>query len=172
MHRRSRLVESVIAAVLGVMLLSGCSSSMVGKSTFGNNRIEVAELTNLGDYTPERAMSEARAHFRNKDFGYSAALYKRAVELSPKDPEGYIGLAASYDRLQRFDLSDRVYAALYDLSGASVQYHNNRGYSYLLRGDLRAAMSSFREARKIDPDNVVVANNIRIVEDAAAAARA
>lgn len=158
-----------VVAALAVVPLAGCSS---GLSSFGSNKLEVAELPQIGDYTADRALIEARAHFRNKDFGHSAALYKRVVELSPKSAEGYVGLAASYDRLRRFDLSDRVYASLFDLSGNTVQYHNNRGYSYLLRGDLRAALSSFREAKKIDPDNVIVANNIRIVADAAAAAKA
>ena len=119
-----------------------------------------------------KALAEARAHFRNNDFGHSAAFYKRVVELRPKDAEGYVGLAASYDRLRRFDLSDRVYASLYKLSGSTVQYHNNVGYSYMLRGNLAEALKNFRKAQKLDPDNVVVANNIQILSRAAAEARA
>ena len=48
-----------------------------------------------------------------------------------------MGLGASYDRLGRFDLSDRVYATLYPISGRTAQYYNNLGYSYMLRGNLR-----------------------------------
>ena len=66
---------------------------------------------------------------------------------SPKDPEGYVGLGASYDRLGRFDLSDRVYASLYALSGGTAQYYNNVGYSYMLRGNLTAALTNFRKAK-------------------------
>lgn len=153
--------------------LSGCSSaSFGGLSTFGANKLQVAELSNIGSYTAETALAEARGHFRNNDFGYSAALYKRAVELSPKDPEGYIGLSASYDRLGRFDLSDRVYASLFELSGGTAQYYNNLGYSYMLRGNLPGALTNFRKAMTLDPDNVVVANNLQILARAAAEARA
>ena len=83
-----------------------------------------------------------------------------------------MGLSASYDRLGRFDLSDRVYATLYGLSGGTAQYYNNVGYSYLLRGNLTAALTNFKKARALDPENIVVANNIQILSNATAAARA
>ena len=155
-----------VALAFGGAMLSACSS--IGYSSFGQNKLEVAELSNIGDYTAERALSEGRAHFRNSDFGYSAALYKRAVELNPGNQEGYVGLSASYDRLGRFDLADRVYASLYKLSGGTAQYYNNLGYSYMLRGKLSEALANFRKAQAIDPENIVVANNIQILKDAAA----
>ena len=172
MKMRVRSVKSaglgLAAALLAATLLSGCSSLLAGQSTAGSNRLDVADISNIGDYTADRALSEARAHFRNNDFGYSATLYKRVVDLSPKDPEGYTGLAASYDRLGRFDLSDRVYQSLYAISGPTAQYYNNVGYSYMLRGNLTQALSSFRRASKLDPQNVVVANNLQILANVAA----
>ena len=154
------------ALALGASVLSGCSSAGLG--SFGQNKLEVAELSNIGDYTAERALSEGKAHFRNSDFGYSAALYKRAVELAPGNAQAYVGLGASYDRLGRFDLSDRVYASLLKLSGTSAQYYNNLGYSYMLRGKLSEALANFRKAQALEPENLVVANNIQILKDAAA----
>ncbi len=94
------------------------------------------------------------------------------VELSPKDPEGYVGLGASYDHLGRFDLADRVYASLYSLTGGTAQYYNNVGYSNLLRGNLTAAMTNFQNARRLDPDNVVIADNLQILANATAGSRA
>jgi Flp pilus assembly protein TadD len=165
--------RGLVLAGLAAVALAGCSSlGGVGNSTFGSNKLAVAEISDIGDYTSDRALSEARAHFRNNDFGYSATLYKRVVDLNPKDPQGYVGLGASYDRLGRFDLSDRVYASLYSLSGGTVQYYNNVGYSYLLRGNMTAALTNFRKASKLEPDNVVVANNLQILANAAASARA
>lgn len=157
----------LVAALLATLPLAGCSSgSLSGASAFGNARLQSAELNISGDYTADGALAEARAHFRNNDYGHSAAFYKRVVELRPNDPEGYIGLSASYDRLGRFDLSDRVYAALFNISGATAQYFNNVGYSYLLRGNLSGAMTNFRKAQNLDPDNVVIANNIQIIANA------
>lgn len=160
-------------AVAAAALLSACTSSkLTGASAFGSNKLAVAEISNIETYTAEGALREARAHFRNKDYGHSAAFYKRAVELSPKDPEGYIGLGASYDRLRRFDLSDRVYTALYDLSGGTAQYYNNVGYSQMLRGNLPNALQNFRRAERLDPGNLVVANNLQILAHVTAKARA
>lgn len=171
---RTLLSFGVLALALVALPLSACSSAggLTGMSTFGNNKLQVAEIDGIGDYTADRALREARGHFRNNDFGHSAALYKRAVELDPKDAEGYIGLSASYDRLGRFDLSDRVYAALYDITGGTAQYHNNVGYSYMLRGNVNAALTNFKKARTLDPENLVVANNIQILQNAAAANKA
>jgi Flp pilus assembly protein TadD len=160
----------LLAAAITVLPLAGCSS--IGSSTFGGNKLAVAEISDIGTYTADGALTEARAHFRNSNYGYSAAFYKRAVELTPDNPEGYVGLSASYDRLGRFDLSDRVYASLYQMSGGTAQYFNNVGYSYMLRGNLSEALKNFRKAQKLDPDNVVVANNIEILSRAAAEARA
>lgn len=174
MHRRYvRILGYGLVLAMAALPLTGCSTAFMGNSsTFGGNPSQIAELPNSGNYTADSALAEARTHFRNNDFGYSAALYKRVVELAPKDPEGYVGLGASYDRLRRFDLSDRVYASLYQLSGGTAQYYNNVGYSYLLRGNLSAALTNFRKAKKLDPDNMVIANNLQILTDAAAAGRA
>jgi Flp pilus assembly protein TadD len=161
-------------AVALVAILAGCSSGNFGSgaSSFGSSKLQVAEVTDIGSYTAEGALKEARGHFRNRDFGYSAAFYKRAVELRPKDAEGYVGLGASYDRLKRFDLADRVYESLYKLSGGTVQYYNNVGYSQMLRGNLKGAYESFRKARSIDPGNVVVENNLALLARAADKAQA
>ncbi|HEV7718090.1 MAG TPA: tetratricopeptide repeat protein [Arsenicitalea sp.] len=172
MHRRSLklLGRGLFVMTMAALPLAGCTTPFLGgASTFGNNQMQVAELSNPGSYTADTALAEARNHFRNNDFGYSAALYKRVVELTPKDPEGYIGLGASYDQLGRFDLSDRVYASLFQLSGGTAQYYNNVGYSFMLRGNLPSALTNFRKAAKLDPNNIVVANNLQMMANATAA---
>lgn len=172
-HYSRSLGSGLLAVAMVVAPLSGCSTfNLAGSSTFGSKPMQIAELTDADSYTADRALTEARNHFRNNDFGYSAALYKRVVELSPGNPEGYVGLGASYDRLGRFDLSDRVYASLYALTGDTAQYFNNVGYSYLLRGNLTAALANFRKAQKLAPDNIVIANNLQILANASAARRA
>jgi Flp pilus assembly protein TadD len=160
-----RNIAPTLAALALLPLLAACSS-LGGASSFGSARLEVAELSNIGSYSAQSALAEARAHFRNNDFGHSAALYKRVVELRPGDAEGYVGLGASYDRLRRFDLADRVYASLFKLTGGTAQYYNNLGYSYLLRGNLSGAAKNFEQARRLAPDNMVIANNLQLLADA------
>lgn len=171
--------SSVRKIPLGLSLLlfvalsiSGCTTAnFAGSSAFGGKRLEVADISDKGSYTAAGALTEARGHFRNNNFGYSAAFYKRVVELTPKDPEGYVGLSASYDMLGRFDLADRVYSAMYKLTGGTAQYYNNLGYSQMLRGNLNAAYTNFKKAEKIEPDSIVVANNLQLLADAASSIR-
>lgn len=157
---------AIVAAGLTAVPLAGCSSIMPGQSAFGDNKLAAADLPAVSDTTADAALLDARAHFRNNDFGYSAAYYKQAVELAPKRAEGYVGLGASYDRLGRFDQSDRVYATLYAISGPTAQYYNNLGYSFMLRGSLTQALSYFRKAKALDPGNPVIVNNISMLSAA------
>jgi Flp pilus assembly protein TadD len=164
-HRAAIRIGGLAVALA---MLAGCSTMDIGGfSAVANHGSETSAVPELGNPTTEQALADARTHFRDGDFGYSASLYKKVVELDPKNPEGYIGLSASYDRLGRFDLSDRVYATLYSLTGGTAQYYNNVGYSYLLRGNLTAALGNFRKAQHLAPDNVVVANNLQILANAA-----
>lgn len=166
-HRYVKILKRSFFAICLVGLpLAGCSTANLG--TFGNGPAQIADISDKGSYTADGALQEARGHFRNNDFGYSAAFYKKVAELSPQNPEGYIGLGASYDRLGRFDLSDRVYVSLHKITGDTAQYYNNVGYSHMLRGNLPGALTNFRKAEKLDPENVVVANNIQLLADAAA----
>lgn len=163
----STLLKSGFVAV-SMMAMVGCSSINLGGSSFGGSPTEIANISDRGILTSQSALMEARNHFKNSDFGYSAAFYKKAAELSPQNPEAYIGLAASYDQLGRFDLSDRVYVSLHRITGDTLQYHNNIGYSYMLRGNLSAALVNFRKAAALAPQNIVIANNLQLLADAAA----
>ncbi|MEO6014143.1 MAG: tetratricopeptide repeat protein [Devosia sp.] len=165
MFRRRGLALGFGVAMVA-LTLAGCSS--FGGASLTAKPMQVADLPNIGSYTSDAALVEARGHFRNSDFGHSAALYKRVVELSPDKAEGYVGLGASYDQLRRFDLADRVYASLFKLKGGTVQYYNNLGYSQMLRGDLSGALKNFREAQKLDPENTVISNNLQLLADARA----
>ena len=168
-RRRPAITLVSALALAGLALsLSGCTTFFAGKSSFGDNALVSADLPPIPTDTPEGDLENARNHFRNGDYGYAAAYYKQAVDLSPGNVEAYYGLAASYDQLRRFDLSDRVYARLLTLTGPSAQYYNNLGYSFLTRGDNRGALANFQRARALDPTNEVVANNIAMLTAGAA----
>jgi Flp pilus assembly protein TadD len=72
-------------------------------------------------------------------------------------------LAASYDKIRRFDLADQAYAQAIRLGGVTVQILNDQGYSYMLRGNLTAARRKFEQAHSLDPGNPVIANNLELL---------
>src|SRR5262245_16592069 len=116
---------------------------------------------------PGDDLTLGKRHYREKNFGLAEQHFRRAVEKAPRDGEGWIGLAASYDRLKRYDLADRAYREALDIYGPRPEVLNNIGYSYLLRGDLRSARAKFAEAQAHDPENPTIANNIALVDQAA-----
>lgn len=159
-NTRTITVQRVLASALLAAVLAGCST--MGAS-FGGRQGDLVDVPGVEFYASDQAISEAKAHFRRGNYGHSATLYKRAFELNPKDAEALNGLAASYDRLRRFDLADRAYQQLYKLTGGTATYYNNVGYSYLLRGNLISARTNFLKAYELDPDNATVANNLQLL---------
>jgi len=115
-------------------------------------------------FASDEPMRLGRQRFQEGNFGLAERYFQDAVEKAPKDVEGWIGLAASYDRLGRFDLADRAYVSAVKLVGRTTQILNNEGYSNMLRGNLKAARAKFNEALRRDPDNLTVANNLVLLD--------
>jgi Flp pilus assembly protein TadD len=105
-----------------------------------------------------------RAYYIQGDFGLAEQAYRRAVEATPQNGEAWLGLASSYDRLNRYDLADHAYANARRLGGSGVALLNNEGYSMMLRGNTRQARVLLLRARRLDPGNVVVANNLAVLD--------
>jgi Flp pilus assembly protein TadD len=105
-----------------------------------------------------------KKYFRSANFGLAEKHFRRAVELHPRDAEAWVGLAASYDRLKRFDLADRAYAQAAGIIGETPEIMNNRGFSYILRGDYARARRTLEVARAQAPDNPYIRNNLNLLE--------
>lgn len=113
---------------------------------------------------PHDDLSLGKKYFRSANFGLAEKHFRRAVELHPRDAEAWIGLAASYDRLKRFELADRAYSQAAGIVGETPEIMNNRGFSYILRGDYRRARRTLAAAQARAPDNPYIANNLRLLE--------
>jgi tetratricopeptide (TPR) repeat protein len=123
---------------------------------------------NPGDvkyYPSDQPVRLGVQRFYEGNFGLSQQYFQDAVERSPDDVTAWIGLAASYDRLGRFDLADQAYAAAAKLEGHTVRLLNNEGYSYMLRGDLKTARAKFQAALRLDPSNQTTLNNIKLLNE-------
>ena len=112
-----------------------------------------------------------KRQFRANNFGLAERYFRRAVEQGPgdtrRDAEAWLGLAASYDRLRRFELADRAYAHAIKILGPTPEILNNQGYSYLLRGDYRHAREKLAAARNLDPGNPYIQNNLDLLAKSA-----
>jgi tetratricopeptide (TPR) repeat protein len=125
----------------------------------------------VGD-DPNDDLQLGKKYFRHNDFGLAEKSFRTAVEKHPRDAEAWVGLAASYDRLHRFDLADRAYQEAIRIVGHTPEVLNNLGFSYLLRGDYARARKTFHEAQVKDPANPYIQANIQLLEESASSGKA
>ncbi|MBR0975331.1 MULTISPECIES: tetratricopeptide repeat protein [unclassified Bradyrhizobium] len=123
----------------------------------------VQEPTDVKYYPSDEPVRLGLEHFNRGNYGLAQRYFKDGVEKAPKDLTAWTGLAASYDRLRRFDLADQAYAEAIRLGGETVQILNDQGYSLMLRGNLSAARKKFMKAYSMDPGNPVIANNLELL---------
>jgi Flp pilus assembly protein TadD len=145
-------------------LLSACNTT-AGLSSFGDSPAEIALPATVEPYPDAEVLQVAKVNFAEGNYGHAARYYERAVEVSPNNAEAWLGLAASYDRVRRFDLADRAYREAGRMIGDRSEYYNNIGYSYLLRGDPVNARINFLRAYELDPTSVTVNNNLQLLRD-------
>lgn len=116
---------------------------------------------------PNDDLNRGKIQYRAQNFGLAEKHFRRVVESHPRDAEAWLGLAACYDRLRRFDLADRAYNQAIGILGPTTEILNNQGYSYMLRGDYIRAREKLNMALRQDPRNKFVANNLQLLEDSA-----
>jgi Flp pilus assembly protein TadD len=115
-------------------------------------------------YPSDEPLHLANEHFNRGDYGVAERYYREAVEKAPRDVTAWIGLAASYDRIGRFDLADRAYGSAIKLNGETTEILNNEGFSYMLRGDLVRARKKLLKAYQSDPSNPTILNNLKLLD--------
>lgn len=144
---------------LVTIFLCGCQSSV-------ENRL-LGELgMTMEDpkfYPSDDYLRTGKVNFRNGDFGSAELNFRKAVEVTPKDAEAWLGLAATYDQLRRFDEADGAYEKVIQLGVKNAAILNNAGYSKLLRGDLKGARRFLLKAYELEPENPYILNNIALL---------
>jgi Flp pilus assembly protein TadD len=123
----------------------------------------VQEPADVKYFPSDESLSLGIEHFNRGHYGIAERHFRDAVEKAPRDVTAWVGLAACYDRLGRFDFADRAYLAAVKLAGETVQLLNNQGYSYMLRGDLVRARKKFLKAYEREPNNPTVLNNLQLL---------
>jgi Flp pilus assembly protein TadD len=113
---------------------------------------------------PNDDLSLGKKHYRAANYGLAERYFRRAAELHPRDVEAWIGLAAAYDRLRRFELADRAYKQATGIVGPTPELLNNHGYSYILRGDYKRARETLVAAQIKDPKSPYIKNNLELLE--------
>jgi Flp pilus assembly protein TadD len=158
---RARL-KSILAFALAAPLLAACETT--GEATQADGRSVTASLgENSRNPAGLEDLKLGKEHFRNGNFGLAEKHFRQAVEQSQDNLEAVVGLAAAYDQLGRFELSDRLYGEAMRLSGGSAAVLNNRGYSHYLRRDFKRARTDFQAALRKEPANEMARRNLALL---------
>ena len=164
----SRQRFASLALLLLAAPLGGCAELGVSAPVAADT--PVASIPQNSPAAPDESTA-AKRHFRDGEFGLAEAGFQRAVEAAPDNVEAWLGLAAAHNQLGRRDLADRDYAQAEKRAGRTVEFLNNRGYSWLTRGDFARARKDLEAAARIEPYNEFVRGNIQRLDERAAARR-
>ena len=132
----------------------------------GDATSEAPNASGLLGSDPYDDLNTGKKLYRSANYGLAERHFRRAVESRPKDAEAWVGLAASYDQLRRFELADRAYAQAVGIVGTTPEVLNNQGYSYILRGDYTRARVALLQAKAKDPENPYIQSNPAALEGA------
>ena len=145
-----------IAAMCAALVVAGCTTSAIDNS-------RTTAISPVAQDVSADDLTIGKTHFRDANYGLAEKHFRKAVELRADNAEAWMGLAASYDQLGRFDFADRAYEQLLNIAGRKPQVINNMGYSQLLRGDSKKARKLLMEARRGMADPTVVDANLALL---------
>lgn len=148
----------LLAGMVGLFVIAGCTSTSREPDITGSN-YEQIQVPAAAD-----PLAAARTAFTGKKFAHAARYYEMALARQGDNTEALLGIAAAYDRMWRFDLSEPAYRRADPLLGGTPEYLNNRGYSYLMQGRFREAGQHLARAEAMMPDNPVIAGNLRLLQ--------
>jgi Flp pilus assembly protein TadD len=153
------MATKLICLALATIFLAGCQPSTENRLLKPSGM--TMEDTNF--YPSDSYVRLGKVHYRSGDYGLAEEQYRKAIEVTPRDAEAWLGLAASYDQLRKFDLADRAYEEVFKLSSNDPIMLNNAGYSQLLRGNTENARKLLLRAYELAPDNTYIANNLKLL---------
>lgn len=164
-----RVIGGVACAVILGVILGGCFATDPAQTDVATGVPPITTPTVQRDadvqyYPSDEPLRLALEHFNRGDYGIAQRYFRDAVEKAPEDASAWIGLAASYDHLGRFDLADQAYGQARRLVGETTALLNNRGYSYMLRGNLIASRKDLLKAYAREPNNPIILNNLKLLD--------
>jgi Flp pilus assembly protein TadD len=160
MYQISTRSIAVVAALLALLALAACNGNQDALSLD-----RPMEDPIFGSLPAEKSVEMGKEYYRRGHYGLAEQAFRQAVERDHNNAEAWLGLAASYDRLERFDRASQAYDVLIKLVGRTPTVLNNLGYHYFLRGDRARARETFIAALRADPDNEQIRNNLALVAD-------
>ena len=140
------------------------NSGRLARATVLGLSLGMAACATSGERPSDEPVRLGKDHFARKDYGLAEQQFRMAVEANPESIDAWVGLAASYDHLHRFDLAEKAYVQAVKLAGQTPEILNNLGYHYMLKGDRTQARRYLLAAAEREPGNPYVRSNLKLLE--------
>ncbi len=162
--------------ILSLVTVAGCASIERLGGTDGlplalqpqltkTTTLPAPEATSTIKISGDDALIKGQRHFYQEEYGLAEKRFREATLENSKSLDAWLGLAASYDKLKRFDLANKAYRRAVKIGGRTPTILNNWGYSYLLRGNVLEARKKFLAAYKLEPKNEAVNANLDLLRE-------
>lgn len=160
---RGRILK--FAAVAALCCHAGACASLTDEEITAELAGGISDTSSFGSVPEAVWLEKAKKNFKDGNFGLAERFYRQAIEEQPRNVEAWLGLAASYDKLRRFDLADKAYDAVVKLVGHTPIVLNNLAYHEMLRGNLVLARRHIEAASRADPGNPHIKNTMQLLMD-------
>ena len=127
---------------IAVLALPNCSM----------NRIAVRAIPDGYGAAPSAssALDAGRNFFRRGEYALATVSFRRSLREDGENVDAYNGLAASYDQLNRFDLSRRYYELALAIAPEDGRVLRNLARSFARQGETFAARKLFEEVTALE----------------------
>jgi Flp pilus assembly protein TadD len=159
-----KILKIVALSVLASVGVAGCKGIDDETTALAGAKIDATETT-FGSGPEQVWVEKAKENFKHGEYGLAERYFRQAIEERHSNVEAWLGLAASYDRLKRFEEADRAYEMLKRMVGDTPTVLNNLGFHYMLKGDFASAEHALQTAQEKDPDNPLIRANLALLAD-------
>jgi Flp pilus assembly protein TadD len=161
-----RNLKTIPLALIVGSCIAGCSIRESDGLSQNNIAAEAQDTAATFGSGPEQVwVNKAKENFKRGEYGLAERYFRQAIEERHGNAEAWLGLAASYDHLKRFEEADRAYEVLTKMAGNTPTILNNLGFHYMLKGDFAKAERTLIAAQTEDPDNPFIRSNLALLAD-------
>jgi Flp pilus assembly protein TadD len=153
-----------LAAVAALCCQAGACASLTDEEVKEELVSGITDTSSFGSVPETIWLEKAKQNYRNGNYGLAERYYREVIEERSGNVEAWLGLAASYDRLKRFDLAEKAYDAVIKLAGRTPTVLNNLAYHEMLKGNLPLARHHLEAAARAEPDNLYFQHNMELLK--------
>ena len=153
-----------LAAVAALCCQAGACASLTDEEVKEELVTGISDTSSFGSVPETIWLDKAKQNYRDGNYGLAERFYRQAIEERSSNVEAWLGLAASYDQLKRFDLAEKAYDAVIKLVGRTPTVLNNLAYHEMLKGNFPQARRHLEAASRADPENLYVQHNMELLK--------